>query len=116
MKITISPSGEIHMDTNGSTPAEIAGVILSVQRDLRREVEAKRDNDSRPPSLNDMNGQMYDWLVANDSEAGVHFSAAARHFNISNGAARHRLYNLVKLGFAHQAGTPRSGLYRAVTE
>jgi hypothetical protein len=110
MKITITPDGEIQMDTNGSTPAEIAGTVLSIQQELRK----KAKNEPCPPSLNDKSGQLYDWLVANDNENGVHFSAAARHFEISNGAARHRLITLVKLGFAVQVTGHGRGLYRAV--
>jgi hypothetical protein len=115
MHITISPTGEIHMDTNGSTPAEVAGTILSIQRELRQQAEAEAASaDHRIPlTLNDCQSETYDWLVSNDIESGIHISALARELGISKEAASNRLQRLSEMGFARRVG---GGKYRAVTE
>jgi hypothetical protein len=118
MKVDITPDGAIHVDSNGSTPGEIAAFTLSVQRELRQqqaEAEAAKVNGDlqRPVSLNDLQGETYDWLVAHDVEQGVHLSAVAAAFMLTKEAASHRLQTLADMGFARRVGT---GKYRAVTE
>jgi DNA-binding MarR family transcriptional regulator len=118
MHITISPTGEIHMDTNGSSPAEVAGTILSIQRELRQQAEAEAakaatSGNAIPLTLNDCQSQTYDWLVSNDVDSGIHISAVARQFGISKDAASNRLQRLSEMGFARRVG---GGKYRAVTE
>lgn len=117
MEIKISPSGEIAINTNGSTPAEVAGTILSIQREIREQQrEQEREQEPaqhRPVSLNDCQGETYDWMVSNDAPLGIHTSAVAKAFNISREAANSRLQTLHTLGFIRRVGT---GLYRAVTE
>jgi hypothetical protein len=112
VKITIKQDGDICMETNGATPAEIAGVILSVQRELRKTDLTKLAED-RPVDLSDMQGATYDWMIAHDKDQGIHISSIARAFSISNGAAGQRCYQLVKDGFATKIC---NGRYRAVTQ
>jgi len=112
MKITVAPTGEISVETNGSNPADVAALL----REIQRPATPDRSDDT-PVSLNDMQGALYDWLVTHDAPMGIHTAAVAKHFGISNGAARHRLYKLVEMGLAKSVGlTPRAGLYRAVVE
>lgn len=111
MQITIRPDGEIRIDSNGSTPAEIAGTILSIQQELRKQEQARTAD--RPVSLNDCQGETYDWLVEHDNPRGVHRSAVAQAFNINGDAAGNRLQTLAAMGFARRVG---GGRYRAVTE
>lgn len=113
MHITISPTGEISMDTNGSSPAEVAGTILSIQRELRKQAEEAAADGRIPVSLNDCQSETYDWLASNDVPVGVHISAVARQFKITRDAASARLQTLIEMGFARRVGT---GRYRAVTE
>lgn len=107
MKITMSPTGEITIDTNGSTPAEVAGTILAVQQELRKQLEQAE----RPVSLNDCQGATYDWMVEHDCEAGIHISSLGKAFGITTSAAGHRMTGLVRDGFVRNVGT---GRYRAV--
>ena len=106
MRVTISPTGEVQLDTNGSTPAEIAAVVRELQRTPEEAAAEKR-----PVELNDIQGATYDWMVAHDKEQGIHISAIARAFTISNGAAGQRCYQLVKDGFATKVC---NGRYRPV--
>ena len=110
MKIRIMPSGEIHMDTNGAPPAEVAGVILSIQRELRRDTKPPA---KRPPSLSGNLAATYDYLIDNDSELGIHLSAVAENFGITSGAAGQRIHKLIRHGLAERVS---SGVYRGVGE
>ena len=116
MRIEIKPDGTTIVDSNGSTPGEVAAFTLSLQRELRDQVKAEVEEAqalSRPASLNDIQGATYDWMVAHDREQGIHIGAIARAFQISNGAAGQRCYQLVKDGFATKIC---NGRYRPVVE
>lgn len=107
MRIEIKPDGTTVLETNGSSAADIAALI--------RELQRKNDDalDDRPASLNDIQGATYDWMVLHDKDQGIHISAIARAFGISNGAAGQRCYQLVKDGFATKIC---NGRYRPVVE
>lgn len=107
MKITISPTGEIQMDTNGSTPAEVAGTILSIQRELRKADEVKP---LAPVMLGTVMAETWDFLVEHDNPRGVHVQAVGQHFGISKETAGQRLIQLVNEGHAVRVSV---GRYRA---
>lgn len=105
MKVTISPTGEIQLDTNGSTPAEIAALV--------RELSAKdepRPQGPAPVMLGTTMAETWDFLVEHDNPKGVHIQAVAQRFGISKDAAGQRLVQLVNEGHAERVVM---GRYRA---
>jgi hypothetical protein len=116
MKISIKPDGEILMDTNGSTPAEVAGTILSIQRELREQAKAEAAQADRertaPVELGTIMSELWEWLVDNDTEKGVHIQAVANHFHISKENASQRCQRLMSEGHATRVAQAR---YRATT-
>lgn len=109
MRITISTTGEIYMETNGSTPAEIAGTVLSIQRELRRQQEEAQKRQA-PVSLGTVMAETWNWLVDNDNPKGIHLQAVAQYFGIKKEAAGQRLQQLVAEGHAERVSV---GRYRA---
>ena len=63
--------------------------------------------------LNSIQYRTWEYLVENDIASGLHISALARGFGISNAAANSRLVTLQKLGYAVRI---RKGYYRAVAK
>ena len=112
MRVTVSPTGEISIESNGSKPADVAEMVRELRKQEPKDEPAPAEP-TRPVSLNDIQGAVYDWLVANDNPHGVHVGAVARQFNLTNGAAGSRLERLLKMGFVQRVG---AGRYRAVTE
>jgi hypothetical protein len=114
MHITIDPvTGKIEMDTNGSTPAEVAGTLLSIQKEMRKQLaEEARGNRPAPVDLGNIGAELWDYLVDNDNPRGVHVGAIARHFGIDNGVAASRCQHLLDEKHAERVS---KGRYRAVT-
>lgn len=105
MKITISPTGEISMETNGSNAAEIAAVI----RELQQPKEDKPKGPA-PVTLGTTMAATWDFLVDNDNPKGIHIQAVAQHFGINKDTAGQRLVQLFNEGYAERVSI---GRYRA---
>lgn len=119
MKIEITPDGTVRLESNGSSPADVAAFTLSLQQELKKQAQAEAEAEAksqlsqgRPVSLNDKQGETYDYLVANDNPNGIHLSAMATHFGVSKSVISHRLCVLQRDGFVYKVA---GGKWRAVT-
>jgi hypothetical protein len=104
VKVTISPTGEIQLETNGSSPAEIAALVRELQQ------QNDKPNGPAPVSLGTLMAETWDFLAEHDNPKGIHLQAVAQHFKISKEAAGQRMQGLVNDGHAERVS---AGRYRA---
>lgn len=124
MNITINKDGSVSVDTNGSDVADVVKLIKSIatnpvssqsrtlERPERHQPDWPNGVDIRAQAqLNSQQYRAWSYLVDHDSPLGVHFSALARAFGISDTAAGNRLRRLALTGHVVRVAL---GRYRAV--
>lgn len=107
MKLHVNKDGSFDLDLNGTDDLNKAAKFI-------REIQnTPSPQDSSHDGGNDLNGLQYaawTWLIENDNEHGVHFTAMARAMRITEKAASQRCTRLMNMGYAERVG---AGKYRA---
>ena len=106
MKLHVNKDGSFDLDLNGTDDLGKAAKLI-------REIQNVPAPESRNEGGNDLNALQYaawTWLIENDIESGVHFTAMARDIGVTEKAASQSLMRLVSFGYAERVG---AGKYRA---
>lgn len=107
MKVHVNKDGSFELDLNN-------GDDLSKAAKFIREIQAVPPQQGKQneggTDLNALQYESWTWLIENDNEYGVHFTAMARTMRITEKAASQRLARLATMGYAERVG---AGKYRA---
>jgi len=105
---------KLHVNKDGSFDLDLdAKEDLGKAAKLIREIQNIPTQETRDEGGRDLNGVQYaawTWLIENDQDRGVHYTAMARDMSLTEKAASQRIMTLVRLGYAERVG---SGTYRA---
>jgi hypothetical protein len=120
MKVTVNADGDIVLDITSGDTESAMNLIDALQSraankrasEIRSEVAVQAQTKVGTSNLNAIQYRTWEFLCENDCSAGIHVSAVARGFAISNAAANTRLIVLEKMGYAKRV---QRGYYRALT-
>jgi hypothetical protein len=117
MKVHINSDGTVELDVvDGESHAAIE-LIDALQARRRESIQLADDvRESRAGETVNLTAALYrtwEFLVNNDCPSGVHISAVARAFAITDASASSRLKDLLKQGNAKRI---RRGYYRATSD
>lgn len=108
MKVTVTPAGEVVVDTD--SPAQAAAFV----RELHRGKKPTRKKKPKPLEIESIEEPLsqelvdtWNWLVANNTDEGVTAADCAEGLDIKPLTARYRLHQLVTKELAHQPGRGR---------
>lgn len=107
MKIHVNTDGSFDLDVNEDETKNAAKMI----HELTTNTNGNGQTATNPVSLNQLQYEAWNWMVDNDSEDGIHFSAMARGLEITEKAAHQRMTRLAAKDFAYRCG--ERGRYRA---
>jgi DNA-binding MarR family transcriptional regulator len=100
MKVHRNADGTMDFDVQNSSDVEL----------LRKLVQTNGEKPKTAPDLTDKQYAVWNYLVENDVEGGVHINAIARELDVTVGNVGQRLSILIERGYAYRVGT---GRYRA---
>lgn len=110
MRVTVTTTGDVVVDAD--TPAQAAAFV----RELRAGRKPGRKKKARPLEIESIEEPLspalvdtWNWLVANNTDAGVTATDCAAGLDIAHNTATYRLKQLVSKDLAHQ---PERGRYR----
>jgi hypothetical protein len=108
---------KVHVNTDGSFDLDVTkeDETKTVAHMIHEITAIKSGNGngqaSKTVSLNPLQFEAWNWMVDNDSEDGIHYSALARGLDITNKSAQQRMIKLVSKDLAYRCG--ERGRYRA---
>ena len=116
MRLTIGPSGEVTIDTDD--PQQVIAVVKGLRNGSaptkpakgKKKLRAELESYDEPLSAQLVDA--WNWLVANDNEAGSNSEEMAAGLGINPHTAVYRIAQLVKKDLAHKV---KPGRYRAGT-